>query len=118
MNKNGNKKEMNVKEGVSIKAAKGLMGLMVSICFFQMLGFYSEASSITQVVRNGINLISDVLGWAAIGVTAFIVFLNFSKRAWVQIAITVVIGGIVSFLLFNLSNIKTWGESLGAVLFN
>lgn len=114
-----NVKGMNKQESMSRKAAWGwgLLALTIAFCLFQMMGICAEANEIDRIVKNGVDTLSNILGWAAVAVTAVLVFLAFTKRAWTQGGITLAIGALVSFIMFNLENIKSWGETLSGILF-
>lgn len=111
---NENRKNRETSERI----AKVLTGMLLSVCIFQCFGFYSQANELLKATQNAVNLVKDILGWAALGITAWMVLQNFARKAWIQAGVILLIGGLVTFLMFNLENIKTWGNSLGTYLFN
>lgn len=77
---------------------------------------FQIAYATTDYAKNAVTAISNELVWVAIGATALAIIKCFVSRAYSMAVVSVLVGGVTSYVLANPGIIQTVGEKFGSFL--
>lgn len=84
---------------------------------FLMCLCWGSVACATNYGQNAANVIFDNLFWVALIVIAFVVIRLFMSSNTVGMIITIIVGGVICFLLKNPTVIGDVGNNIGNVIF-